>query len=162
MAPLPRAADLFPPAAVFRAAIRGEIPRFPGPTPQFALVPASSHAGLSSCSSPRVPVPFPCQGTAPCGEGSEPGAGMGRPSGTRSQLGTPQGCALILLPPACPSSRHAGSVELCQNAVEGDTGAKARAQPPRPTGPSSEDVSGAPRSTPATHLRLGSSLGRGS
>lgn len=52
----PAAADLFPPTAVFEVAVRGEIPRHPRPILQPSLVPASSHAGLSS---PPIPLRSP-------------------------------------------------------------------------------------------------------
>lgn len=55
----PAAADLFPPTAVFEVAVWGEIPRHPRPILQLALVPASSHAGLSSPPIPSGPHPFP-------------------------------------------------------------------------------------------------------
>lgn len=55
----PAAADLFPPTAVFEVAVWGEIPRHPRPILQLALVPASSHAGLSSPPIPAGPHPFP-------------------------------------------------------------------------------------------------------
>lgn len=58
----------------------------------------------------------------------------GRPSGARSRLRVSQRCALPgahpSFPLTAPPSRHAGSAELCQNTSEGDTGAKAPAQPP--------------------------------
>lgn len=55
----PAAADLFTPTAVFEVAVWGEIPQLPWPILQLALVPASSHAGLSSPPTPSGPHPFP-------------------------------------------------------------------------------------------------------
>jgi len=150
-APLPPAADPPPPTAVFGAAVRGEIPRLPGPTPQFALIPASSHAGLSSCRTPRAPSP-PLPGDRCVRQPAEPGSGTGRAGGARSRLRVPRGRALHGPPPSWSAAlpKH----------VRGGR----RSQSPGPAAPDSRSRQRGgertPRSTPATHLRLRSSPGR--
>lgn len=132
LVPLLQAADLFPPTAGFGAAVWGEIPRLPRPILQFALLPASSHAGLSSPPVPAGPCPLPGDRSVQGGIRARFWHGETQRSPIPAQ-GAPGTCPprpSSLLPPADPPSRRARSVELCQHTFEGDAGAKSQAQPP--------------------------------
>lgn len=121
LAPLPRVADLFPPTAVFRAAVWGEIPQLPQPVLRFALVPIRSHPRLSSPPIPTGPHPLPVQGGIR--------AGLWHRETQQSPIPAqvaPGMSSMASIPPP----HHTRSVELCQNMSEGDAGAKVQARPP--------------------------------